>query len=54
VVHIDNKNEKFPVGGKVFEFAKGVTGDEMDKWVNNQHSDGLFPEVPEPVAIRDH
>jgi len=51
VIHIDNTNKKFPAVGKVYQFAKGVTADDLGKWVNNQHSDGLFPEVPEPVAV---
>ena len=51
VMHIDNESEKFPVAGKVYQFAKGVTADDLGKWVNNQHSDGLFPEIPEPVAV---
>lgn len=50
VIHIDNADKKFPVGGKVHLFAKGITADDLSKWVNNQHSDGLFPDVPEPVA----
>jgi len=51
VIHIDNTNKKFPAGGKVYQFAKGVTGDDLGKWINNQHSDALYPEVPEPVAV---
>lgn len=47
VMHIDNTT-KFPVTGKVCRFGKDVTADGMAKWLNNQHSDGLFPEVPEP------
>lgn len=50
VIHIDNKNTKFPVNAKVYQFAKGVTEEDLGKWVNNQHSDGLFPDIPEPVA----
>ncbi len=47
VIHIDNTT-KFPVNGKVCRFGKDVTADGMAKWLNNQHSDGLFPDVPEP------
>jgi len=47
VIHIDN-TKGFPVSGKVCEFAKDVTPEGMAKWLNNQHSDGLFPDVPEP------
>ncbi len=48
VIQIDNTKEGFPVSGKVYEFAKDVTPEGMAKWLNNQHSDGLFPDVPEP------
>lgn len=51
VIQIDNTSEKFPVTGKAYQFAKGVSADDLGKWVNNQHSDGLFPEVPEPQAV---
>lgn len=53
VMHIDNTNDKFPVAAKVYQFAKGVTADDLGKWVNNQHSDGLYPEVPEPTAVHE-
>lgn len=48
VVQIDNAKKGFPVTGTVYQFAKDVTPEEMAKWVNNQHSDALFPDVPEP------
>ena len=51
VIHIDNTNKKFAAKGKVYQFVKGVTEDDLGKWVNNQHSDGLFPDVPKPVAV---
>lgn len=50
VIHLDNTNKEFPAGGKVFLFDKAVTAEDLAKWVNNQHSDGLFPDVPEPKA----
>jgi hypothetical protein len=50
VIDIDNGKKGFPVSGKVCQFAKDVTLEGMAKWVNNQHSDGLFPNVPEPTA----
>lgn len=30
--------------------AKPLDAEGLAKWINNQHSDGLFPEVPEPEA----
>jgi hypothetical protein len=53
VIRIDNKNEKFPMTAKLHVFAKEATADGLANWINNQHSDGLFPEVPEPVASHD-
>ncbi len=53
VVSIDNKSEKFPMTGKLYVFAKETTAEGFEKWINNQHSDGLFPDVPEPVATHD-
>lgn len=50
VIDIDNGKKGFPVTGKVCQFAKDATPDGLAKWVNNQHSDGLFPDVPEPTA----
>ncbi len=49
VFRIDNKAALLPVSGTVHLFAPGTTAEDLGKWVNNQHSDGLFPEVPEPV-----
>lgn len=50
-VLIDNKNKDFPVSATVYTFAEDVTEEGLGKWLNNQHSDGLFVDVPEPVAI---
>ncbi len=50
VVQIDNKCTDFRASGVVYQFAENVTADELSQWVNNQHSDGLFPDVPEPVG----
>jgi hypothetical protein len=49
VLRIDNKSAALPVSATVHFFAPGTTAEDLGKWVNNQHSDGLFPEVPEPV-----
>jgi len=53
VVRIDNKSDKFPMNGKLYVFAKETTAEGLEKWINNQHSDGLFPDVPEPVTTHD-
>lgn len=50
VLRIDNKSAPLPVTATVHLFAPDTTAEDLGKWVNNQHSDGLFPEVPEPVT----
>jgi hypothetical protein len=50
VVHVDNTDKKFAASCKAFVFGKGVTADDLAKWVNNQHSDALFADIPEPVV----
>lgn len=50
VVHIDNKSNKFPMTGQLHVFGKDTTAEGLHRWINNQHSDGLYPEVPEPAA----
>ncbi|MEZ5329978.1 MAG: hypothetical protein R3F19_33445 [Verrucomicrobiales bacterium] len=50
VLSIDNKDETFPVTGKVFLFDEKTTDGALKKWINNQHSDGLFPDIPEPSS----
>jgi hypothetical protein len=50
VLRIDNKGAKLAVSGTVYLFANDTTEEGMGKWINNQHSDGLFTEVPEPIG----
>ena len=52
-VHIDNKDTKFPVSAKLYTFAEGVNAEGIQKWVNNQHSDALFADAPEPNATHE-
>jgi hypothetical protein len=52
-VRIDNKNKDFAVTGKVIVFPKSTTAEGLAKWLNNQHSDGLFPNIPQPVSTLD-
>jgi len=49
-VVIDNKDKAFPVSGTIYAFADDVSEQDLKKWLNNQHSDGLFVDVPKPVA----
>ena len=36
--------------GNIYVFAADATAEGIDKWLNNQHSDALFPFVSNPVA----
>lgn len=49
-LRIGNQSEKFPVTATVHLFAENVDAEKLDQWINNQHSDGLFPEVPAPAS----
>ena len=49
---INNKDETFPVTGKVHLFDETVTEEGLKKWINNQHSDGLFPDIPKPILTK--
>jgi len=46
---IGNTDETFPVEGRIHLFDDATTEEGLKKWINNQHSDGLFPDVPTPV-----
>jgi hypothetical protein len=46
---IGNTDETFPVKGKLHLFDPATTEEGLKKWVNNQHSDGLFPDIPTPI-----
>lgn len=53
VLYIDNRNTDFAITGRVHLFGDGATAEGLDRWINNLHSCGLFPDVPEPVAVHD-
>lgn len=53
LVRLDNKDTKFAVSAKLYLFDDATTADAMEKWVNNQHSDGLFVDAAEPKASHD-
>jgi hypothetical protein len=50
VLRIDNTAAPLPVSATVHLFTPGTTAEALGKWVNNQHSDGLFVDPPEPTA----
>jgi hypothetical protein len=51
VMRIDNSDAALPVSGTVYLFDPETAEEDLAKWINNQHSDGLFPEVPEPTLV---
>lgn len=53
VLSIGNKDKSFPVTGKIHLFPKATSKDDIGKWINNQHSDGLFPEIPTPEFTQE-
>jgi len=46
---IDNQDTTFPVNGQILVFADATTDEGISNWINNQHSCGLHPDVPEPI-----
>lgn len=50
LVRIDNRDTNFTTTAKLYLFEDGTTAESMAKWVNNQHSDGLFADAPDPKA----
>jgi hypothetical protein len=50
VLRIDNTNITMPVSGMVYLFDSKTSEEDLGKWVNNQHSDGLFADAPEPTS----
>lgn len=55
VIQLNMKQEagKFTITGKVQLFAEGTNAEAIGMWINNQHSCGLFPEVPNPIVSVD-
>ncbi|MDG1873495.1 MAG: DUF1080 domain-containing protein [Mariniblastus sp.] len=53
VVSIDNQDETFPMTGKLYQFKQGTTEEGLKKWINNQHSDGLFVDIPTPLSTEN-
>lgn len=42
---------KFTLSGRMQIFPEGTGAEGIGKWINNQHSCGLFPDVPKPVTV---
>jgi hypothetical protein len=50
ILKIDNSNTTFPTTATVVLFAPDATEENIAKWINNQHSDGLFIDPAEPIS----
>ncbi|MDA7508010.1 hypothetical protein N8504_06525 [Akkermansiaceae bacterium] len=50
-IDISSKDITLPVTGIVYLFPNTTTDEGIKKWINNQHSDGLFPDIPSPDLI---
>ncbi len=50
-MHISNESTDFDTTAVVNIFEESVTDEAIERWINNQHSDGLYPDVPEPIGV---
>ncbi len=55
ILHLRVPNHKMggDIEGALLRFANSETPKTIDKWVNNSHSDALYPDAPEPVESID-
>jgi hypothetical protein len=49
VLQIDNKDSSLKISGTLHIFDPAATEEGISKWVNNQHSDGLFVDPATPA-----
>jgi hypothetical protein len=49
---IDNQDQSFPLSCDLYQFAPTTTEQNLKNWINNQHSDAIFPEVPQPIFTK--
>ncbi len=52
-ISIDNTSTDFEMDVTVAMFADDLPDEDLEKWINNQHSDGIYPDAPEPLATFD-
>ena len=50
-LNIKHAEGKFVLSGKMQLFKEGTGAKGMGKWVNNQYSCGLYPDVPKPTTV---
>jgi len=49
LIEFDNQKADFDPTASLALFDSGTTSDAIAKWINNQHSDGLYVDAAEPV-----
>lgn len=52
-ISIDNASTDFEMDVTVAMFADDLPDEDLEKWINNQHSDGIEPDAPEPLETFD-
>lgn len=50
VLEIDNTSATQPITATLHLFPPDTSAADLAKWVNNQHSDGLFADAPSPSS----
>lgn len=51
IIRIDNQSTDFDTSIFVYLFRDDVEEGEIGNWINNQYSDALYPDVPEPASM---
>lgn len=49
VINFPNESPELTLNGTVNIFDASETAESIDQWINNLHSDALYPDVPEPI-----
>jgi hypothetical protein len=51
MLHISNETTDFDTTAVVNIFKESVTNEAIERWINNQHSDGQYVDVPQPIGV---
>jgi len=50
-IRIGNESPDFDITVKVNIFDANISDESIQKWINNQHSDALYTDAPEPIGV---
>lgn len=50
IIWIDNKSTDFEPRVTIYLFDVDVSEQSIGSWINNQYSDGIYPDAPEPLS----